>query len=220
MFENHQNILTKLISDNNILINQRMDLFAKEIEEVKSSIEMTDSILTKQAGEIKQLQEKSKIIKTNEVAVLSVKTLTTNLQEKIVDLENRSRRNNLRVDGITEHANETWQVCEEKIKELLKNKLKLKEDIKIERAHRTGKGIEGKPRTIVFKLLSYKDKSLILGCAKRLSGTGIYINEDYAKETVEKRKKLWEEVKRHRREGKYAIIQYDKIIVRNHRPKP
>ena len=159
------------------------------------------------------MQEKSKIIKTNEVAVLSVKTLTTNLQEKIVDLENRSRRNNLRVDGITEHANETWQVCEEKIKELLKNKLKLKEDIKIERAHRIGKGIEGKPRTIVFKLL-------ILGCAKRLSGTGIYINEDYAKETVEKRKKLWEEVKRHRREGKYAIIQYDKFIVRNHRPKP
>ena len=169
MFENHQNILTKLISDNNILINQ-MDLFAKEIE-VKSSIEMTDKIITKQAGEIKQLQEKSKIIKTNEVAVLSVKTLTTNLQEKIVDLENRSRRNNLRVDGITEHANETWQVYEEKIKELLKNRLQLKEDIKIESAHRTGKGIEGKPRTIVFKLLSYKDKSLILGCAKRLSGT-------------------------------------------------
>ena len=49
LFENHQSIFTKLISDNNILINQRMNLFVKEIHEVKSNIEITDSVLRTQA---------------------------------------------------------------------------------------------------------------------------------------------------------------------------
>ena len=72
----------------------------------------------------------------------------------------------------------------------------------------------------MFKLLSYRDKTMILESAKKLAGTGIYNNEDFTKETVEKRKKLWEEVKKYRLEGKYAVLQYDKIIVKDRKPKP
>ena len=32
---------------------------------------------------------------------------------KLIELENRSRRNNLQIDGIKEEPNETWEVCEE-----------------------------------------------------------------------------------------------------------
>ena len=103
-------------------------------------------------------------MKTNEVAVITPQMLTTNLQEKIIDLANRSRRNNFRVD-----ANETWQVCEMKIKERLKKKLKLKEDIKKTEQETEVKGSQERS----FSNLSYKDMSLILGCAKSLSGTGM-----------------------------------------------
>ena len=58
------------------------------------------------------------------------------LKDKLRDLEDRSRRNNLRFDGITESLHETWDVCEEKIKDVVKNNLGLT-DIQIERAHRT-----------------------------------------------------------------------------------
>ena len=35
------------------------------------------------------------------------------------------------------------------------------------------------------------------------------INEDFAKETMEERKKLWEEVKKRRNQGKYATTKYN-----------
>ena len=33
------------------------------------------------------------------------------LQEKISEMEERSRRNNIRVDGVTEEKGETWENC-------------------------------------------------------------------------------------------------------------
>lgn len=47
------------------------------------------------------------------------------LDNKADDLENRSRRNNLRFDGIPENMNETWQDTEDKLKEILSSKLEL-----------------------------------------------------------------------------------------------
>ena len=46
----------------------------------------------------------------------------------------------------------------------------------------------------------------------KLKGSGIYVNEDFSKETLEIRRELWRDVKRLRDEGKYAVIQYDKIV--------
>ena len=47
------------------------------------------------------------------------------LKEKAVDLENGSRRKNLRIDGLKEHEKETWDECESKIKALFKEKLNI-----------------------------------------------------------------------------------------------
>ena len=46
----------------------------------------------------------------------------------------------------------------------------------------------------------------------KLKGSGIYVNEDFSKETLEIRRELWKDVKRLRDEGKYAVLQYDKIV--------
>ena len=84
--------------------------------------------------------------------------------------------------------------------------------VKIERAHRVGRKSE-KSRTIVLKLLDYNDKERILRKTKLLKNTGVYINEDFCNETVEKRKNLWKQVIEHRKNGKFAKIMYDRIIV-------
>ena len=34
---------------------------------------------------------------------------------KLIELEDRSRRNNIRIDGIEDDQNETWDSCEEKV---------------------------------------------------------------------------------------------------------
>ena len=50
-------------------------------------------------------------------------------------MEDRSRRNNMGVDGVTEEKGETWEDCEKKVLEILRDKLEI-EDVTIECAHR------------------------------------------------------------------------------------
>ena len=124
-------------------------------------------------------------------------------------------------DGVIESEKETWEETEEKVLNIFTNELGIREAIVIERAHRTKKRRhstnENRPQTIVLKLLNYKDKQKILKSAKKLRGTGIFINEDFSRETVEIRKKKWEKVLELRAQGKYAILQYDQIISRDFR---
>ena len=58
------------------------------------------------------------------------------MKKKLIELEDRSRRNNLRVDGIKERPNETWEDYENKLHTLFKESLGIEEEIAIERAHR------------------------------------------------------------------------------------
>ena len=48
-------------------------------------------------------------------------------------MDNQSRRNNIRVNGILESSRKTWEEAEEKVKDAVKTKLGI--DIDIERAH-------------------------------------------------------------------------------------
>ena len=41
------------------------------------------------------------------------------LEEKISEMEDRSCRNNIRVDGVTEEKGVTWEDCENKVLEIL-----------------------------------------------------------------------------------------------------
>ena len=97
------------------------------------------------------------------------------------------RRNSIRIDGIKEHNKESWEECERRVHSMLKERLDI-ENVEIERAHRAGRKSRSTPRTIVCKLLRFKDKRNIL--RKLLKGTNIFINEDYCQETVEYRKEL------------------------------
>jgi hypothetical protein len=106
-----------------------------------------------------------------------------------------------------------------KVKKLFEECLGLK-DIKIERAHRTGLRDKNTPRTIVLKLLDFKDKVEILKKSVMLKGKNIYINEDFCAETNLIRKTLREEMKVARQSGKYAFITYDSLVVRDWKKMP
>ena len=135
------------------------------------------------------------------------------LREKLRDLEDRSRRDNIRVDGLEEYENEKWEETEELLVETFSNYLGIG-DVKIERAHRVGDPKVSTKRTIVAKLSSYKEKQKVLSRCNRLKGTGIFVNEDFSKETLEIRKKNWGRVKELHKQGKYAILVYDRVYTR------
>ena len=141
------------------------------------------------------------------------------LKEVNRKLEDRSRRSNLRIDGVPENANEMWSVTEQKVQKILKENLDITQNIEIERAHRMGNTRNNQPRTIIMKLLRYKDKELILNSAKKLKNTNISIYEDYSDETYKIRKHLAEQMKVERKNGMYCVIKYDKLIVREFRER-
>ena len=72
------------------------------------------------------------------------------VMEKLIELEDRSRCNNLRINGISEVSHETWEMCEDSVKDLIKTKLEINDEIEIDRCHRMGKFKDKKkPRSIV-----------------------------------------------------------------------
>ena len=147
------------------------------------------------------------------------------IKDKLNDLENRSRRNNLRTDGIIEEENESWSQSEKKLQEIVKDQLQFERDIEIERAHSSGKTIieesPNKRRTIIAKFLNFKDKQEVLSeyKARKLWTKGIFINEDFSEDTMEKRKSLSQRVKELGEEGKFAKVVYDRLIVRDRRSR-
>ena len=40
--------------------------------------------------------------------------------EKLTELEDRSRQNNVRIDGIPEASGETWKSCKEEVTKIIK----------------------------------------------------------------------------------------------------
>lgn len=50
-------------------------------------------------------------------------------------MEDRSCRNNIRVVRVTQEIGETWEDCERKVPDILKDKLEI-ENVAIERSHR------------------------------------------------------------------------------------
>jgi hypothetical protein len=147
--------------------------------------------------------------------------LSETMQDKLAELEDRSRRNNLRINGIEESDNESWEDCEKKVKDILVTKLELNGDFIIERAHRVGKidkvDINKKNRTVVVKFLNFKDKSTILEkyIKMKLWNQRVYINEDFCERTSVLRKKLFTDAKELRQKGKYAKVVYNKLITRD-----
>ena len=132
---------------------------------------------------------------------------------KLIDLENRSRQNNLRFEGIKEHENESWEDCENTIYDLLENKLEMDiENVVIKRAHRTGKKSKNRSRPIALQSTFYKEKINILKNCKKLKNTKFSIFEDFPRETAATRKEKWQEVLANREKGMISYLNYPTVI--------
>ena len=109
------------------------------------------------------------------------------VEQKLIDLEDKSRRNNLRVDGILETSGETGKGCEEKMQQVFQEKLSLECRTEIAQAHETSSkqsntNNRNNPNTIICNLLRHKDKLKILQKANKLRRTNIFINKDFIRE--------------------------------------
>ncbi|XP_047135333.1 uncharacterized protein LOC124812557 [Hydra vulgaris] len=154
--------LTKI---NNIVIdlettNKNAMSLAADCSDIIKAIQINEKIITDKFEVVKKKKkELSNKMKDNS-KILKIKS-------KLREIEDSSRRSNLRIEGIKENGNENLSVNESKVQKLFEDILGLK-NIKMERAYRIGLRSTHKIRPIVVKIINYKDKVDILKQAKNL----------------------------------------------------
>ena len=107
MLRSHENSIMQLISGCTTLTNQTLDNLSKEIEDLKESLEFTQE---ETEGKFSKLNETITSMERNlcslQKDIEAIQTTKPNweieIKNKLVDLEDRSRRNNLRINGIKE----------------------------------------------------------------------------------------------------------------------
>ena len=109
--------------------NERLEKIPKDVTEVKKSLEFTQSMLYEKLSTVKN---DIKIL-ASEMKELENDLLDPNeVLEKLIELEDRPRRNNLRIDGLIENTSKTWDNCEKKVQEVMRDKSNIQDDIEID----------------------------------------------------------------------------------------
>ena len=140
------------------------------------------------------------------------------LEDRCNDLEDRSRRSNLRVFGLAEDPDETWDKTRSKVAELCTERLGLPE-IRLEVAHRTGPRRPNKPRAVVARFQRFDDREAVMRNAAKLKGTGIHIHEDLCAASLKKRNDQWPQLQEHRNKGNFARFYRSRLVVREQAKK-
>ena len=112
-FKIYESNIKELINSKVNKTTKLLDKFSGEIVNLTTSLEFTQK---KFDEELFQVKKEIKNLKT-EVKTIEDDLLNADeVSAKLIKLEDRSRRNNLRIDGIWEETNETWEACEKKSK--------------------------------------------------------------------------------------------------------
>ena len=200
--------------------NSRIDTFVREtitdITELKASLQYTQ----------KEVSEMKQNVTTNHDKRVAADRLLNKLDADVkrVDdtadyVENQSRRNNLRVDGVKEKPGETWEDTEAALLQIVQRELKMPAEqvdaLQIERAHPTGATTAQRDRTIVVKFSSFKERDAIIRAARTVNPRGVYVNEDYSQRVITRRKELLTQMREARERGKVAYLSFDKLVVKD-----
>uniref|UniRef100_A0A8C7YNH5 L1 transposable element RRM domain-containing protein n=1 Tax=Oryzias sinensis TaxID=183150 RepID=A0A8C7YNH5_9TELE len=167
-------------------ISKEMQGLTERVDEAETRVGQVEEVSTELTRTLLQLIKRQRITQT-----------------KLTDLESRSRRNNIRLFGVEEGAEEKSVL--QFITDLIRRELLLPSDLdlKIQRAHRTPTrkpGPNAPPRPIIINFQEFTTKELVLRQAWKkgriqMKDRSIYFDHDYAPEIVQKRKE-YQAVKR------------------------
>ena len=195
------------------------DTVENEIQALSSSLELT---LNEKQTLLDKVNSLEKRLKLTEGLLIQAQTKLRLQNEKIIDLQSRSMRENLVIKGIPEDDNESWEKTREKVVDLMKNELGIDNSSieMIDRAHRIGaKNPKNRnSRSIVAKFSTSDAKGGIFKNIRKLAGKNISINEQLPPEVQERRNRLWhkfKEAKARAKEDRTVKVtwQYDKLKV-------
>ena len=144
-FQKQEKSITNIISGNfKITMKEIKDLKA-EVSDLEDSLQFTEDVIEKK---VEKLETKLDNLEDKVQDIWDYQIDPDYIQHKLIELEDRSQRNNIRIDGIEEEEGETWNISEAKATKVFKEKLGIEKEIIFERAHRTERNSKIKIRNV------------------------------------------------------------------------
>lgn len=192
----------------------------------------TTAVLEEMKQGINDIKTRVAVIETNLASVLQiekgvttvggsveeVKVSISRANEELVnavdDLNNRMRRNNLIIKGLSEEEKEDYTSTERIVREFFATKLETTlEPNDIERAHRVGQPRPDFTRPIIVKFLNFKTKSDALRNGPKLKDLEpkVWLEEDFSQKVQLERKKLRDFAKSNRANNERYYIRFNKL---------
>ena len=106
-----------IISGNFEISKQQIDKLKKKVIELRQNIKHTEHVLR---DKVAQVEENLGHIESLLQGMFDFQLNPAFIEDKLIDLKGRSRRNNLGVDDIKERPNETWEDCENELHTVFK----------------------------------------------------------------------------------------------------
>eukprot|EP00745_Piridium_sociabile_P035534 TRINITY_DN6216_c0_g1_i1.p1 TRINITY_DN6216_c0_g1~~TRINITY_DN6216_c0_g1_i1.p1 ORF type:complete len:347 (-),score=49.22 TRINITY_DN6216_c0_g1_i1:468-1508(-) len=188
-------------------MNNKFDQMSDDVKDVKEMFATLQGEIRNLKDEISELKCENESLK-GENNKLNAKL--EYVDKKVDDLEGRSKRNNIIIHGMPRIGNETWQDCEDSVREMITDKLEFSDNVEFDRVHR----LSSNPNSpIVARCTFFKDKDRILRAKQKLKGSQIFVGEDFSFRVREMRRKLVPHLKAARNQNKKASMVYDHLVI-------
>ena len=158
----YQAAIKLLITD----VRSEMKDIKKEIEEFKDSLEFTQREVNDNQDRVMDIETRLEGLK---VRIDDQMDTIEKVEDDVEYIENQSRRNNIKILGVEENntTEKSWDDTEKMVKNIIREKLDINEEINIERAHRVGK-----PRPFPLLQAAMMGQRLHLGPSSQRSQVG------------------------------------------------
>lgn len=171
-------------------------------------------------SELKSLNEKCEILRSsNKHCESKIKTMN----DKMLDLEDRSMRENLMFYGIQESEPED---CEAVVKKFCEDRLMMQDasGLVFDRVHRLGGPNSRKPRPVVAKFHYYKQREQVrqksFDMRADLKQTNHGVGIQWPKQVLEARKSLYPIMQREKAKGSTVRMVRDKLFINGQEYNP
>lgn len=209
------------------ILTPQLNELKLKVEAASDKISSIGHQMEGQAQSIKLLESRcdnmQASVRSDKTTIRTLQATVGELSTKIADMEDRSRRSNLRLVGLKEGAEggDAVSFLETNIPKWLPSLAGC--HISIERAHRiySRTNLSSAPRTLIFKLLNFKDRQKILNAARaveslRHNENKISFFPDYSMETTKKRKAFSDVKKKLNSQGLQSFLRFPAILKVTH----
>lgn len=181
--------------------------------------DMYDDIVSDDSARKSTVDNLIKRVENIETEQQSIKSKQSSVEEKVLDLQCRSMRENLLFTGIPESESidaGDREDSESVLRDFLCNKMNITDDIKFDRVHRLGRQNyqQNYPRPLIAKFHQYKDRERIrLTAPKVLRGTPYGVREQFPAEIEAVRRTLYPAAKRAREKEQKVRLVRDRLFI-------